>query len=573
MFRKAFTGMLAGALVLGAGGRAGAQDVQNFKPAVGVWNYLSVEGAGTAPQGRFVPSLYVNYGRNPLVLRDANDKIKEKIIENLATLDVLAAYGILDRLEIGADVPVSYVSGEALKASGNDGVGLGDIRLIPKYRLLGDTWGQGFGLAIAAPVSLPTGDKDKGIGADEVVVNPKLIAELRVGPFSAAADVGFRWRPDKKTIGTLEVGNEVTYGAGAGVELGSPDLIALGEVYGAAPAQSINDDSASKPLEGLLGLRIFTDIGAVLTFGAGRGLIADYGSPDFRLLAGLAWYHRPEKEAPVDVDSDGDGLVDRLDKCPNDPEDKDGFQDEEGCPDPDNDRDGIHDAQDKCPNEAEVINGVDDDDGCPDVGETKVKVTQEKIEILEQVFFDFDKATIKPESLSILNQVASVLKANPQITKVRVEGHTDRWGDKAHNMKLSQDRAQSVVDYLVSRGIEKDRLEPVGYGDTKPAVPYTEPGADAKNRRVVFAIVEQHEPDQPGAAPAPKPHDEDSPAPSGGAAPAPASGPAPAAPPVPVPEGGAAPAPASAAAPAPTPTPEAAPAPASAGDGAPPAKP
>ena len=66
-------------------------------------------------------------------------------------------------------------------------------------------------------------------------------------------------------------------------------------------------------------------------------------------------------------DRDGDGILDNNDRCPDDPEDKDGFQDEDGCPDPDNDRDGIPDVKDKCPNEPETMNGFQDDDGCPDV--------------------------------------------------------------------------------------------------------------------------------------------------------------------------------------------------------------
>ncbi len=568
MFPKAVSTGIAGALLFVLGAPALAQDVQNFKPAVGVWNYLSVEGSGTAPAGRLVPSLYVNYGLNPLVLRDENDEIVAKIIENLTTIDVMATFGILERLELGVAVPLNFVGGEGVEAAGNDGFGLGDVRIIPKYRLLGGgPFTNGVGVALSVPVSAPTGDKDKGIGADVVVVNPKLIVDGRFGPFSAAANLGFRWRNEDKEVGTLEIGNEITYGAGVGVELGSPMLVALGEVYGAAPAESIQDESESSPLEALLGLRVFTDIGAVITIGGGRGVVADYGSPDVRVIAGLAWYEREEeKPAPVDVDTDGDGLVDRLDqcptepedrdgfedaegcpdpdndrdgvldpadqcvndpedkdgfqdvegcpdpdndqdgildaddKCPNDPEDKDGFADEDGCPDPDNDRDGIPDAEDKCVNDPEVINGVDDEDGCPDEGESKVKVTREQIQILEQVFFDTDRATIKAASEDVLNQVASVLRANPQIRKVRVEGHTDRWGDDDKNMALSQARAQAVVDYLVGRGIETSRLEPVGYGETRPAVPEKTPAADTKNRRVAFVILEQGEIDPSGAA-------------------------------------------------------------------------
>jgi outer membrane protein OmpA-like peptidoglycan-associated protein len=192
-----------------------------------------------------------------------------------------------------------------------------------------------------------------------------------------------------------------------------------------------------------------------------------------------------------DPDNDQDGILDATDQCPLDPEDKDGFEDENGCPDPDNDKDGILDTVDKCPLEPEVINGIDDDDGCPDEGKSAVQVTQEKIEILERVYFDLNKAVIKRRSFNVLNQVASILKANPQITKVRVEGHTDHFASDRINKPLSQRRANAVRYYLVKRGVYHARLEAVGFGSERPLVPHKQPDSPAKNRRVEFVITEQ----------------------------------------------------------------------------------
>ena len=95
-------------------------------------------------------------------------------------------------------------------------------------------------------------------------------------------------------------------------------------------------------------------------------------------------------------DSDGDGINDDADKCPDEPEDKDGFEDEDGCPDPDNDKDSIPDVSDKCPNEPETINGIDDDDGCPDKGEPAVHIGKEELETLKPVFFETDPLTLPP---------------------------------------------------------------------------------------------------------------------------------------------------------------------------------
>ena len=82
-----------------------------------------------------------------------------------------------------------------------------------------------------------------------------------------------------------------------------------------------------------------------------------------------------------DPDNDQDGIVDVTDKCPNEPEDRDGFQDDDGCPDPDNDQDGIPDAADKCPNEPETRNGFQDDDGCPDVAGTSPKANEGTLDV------------------------------------------------------------------------------------------------------------------------------------------------------------------------------------------------
>lgn len=188
-------------------------------------------------------------------------------------------------------------------------------------------------------------------------------------------------------------------------------------------------------------------------------------------------------------DTDGDGIPDHLDQCPNDPEDIDGFEDEDGCPDPDNDGDGILDVDDKCPNEPETINGFEDEDGCPDEGESKVRVTATKIEILDRVYFDTNRATIQGRSFDVLNQVASVMKANPQITRLRVEGHTDSRGRDEYNEELSQRRADAVQTYLEGRGVAPERLEAKGYGEATPIADNNTKAGRAENRRVEFTIV------------------------------------------------------------------------------------
>lgn len=184
-------------------------------------------------------------------------------------------------------------------------------------------------------------------------------------------------------------------------------------------------------------------------------------------------------------DKDGDGLIDSEDLCPDSP----GQAQFRGCGD--KDHDGIPDNIDKCPEEPEIINGVKDDDGCPDKGKVLVVVTKEKIEIREKVFFQTARDAIQRKSFSLLDQVALVLKANPNIAKVRIEGHTDAQGSEELNKDLSERRATSVKLYLMGAGIDAARLDAVGFGEERPIADNGTPEGRAENRRVEFVIVEQ----------------------------------------------------------------------------------
>ena len=211
----------------------------------------------------------------------------------------------------------------------------------------------------------------------------------------------------------------------------------------------------------------------------------------------------PEKNGCPLRDKDGDGIYDDDDKCPAEAEDKDGFEDEDGCPEADNDKDGFLDADDKCPNEAETYNGNEDEDGCPD-GDMVVVVTETEIKINEKVFFESGKAAIQEKSFKLLDTVAVVLNRNAQITKIRIEGHTDDVGRDESNLKLSKERAASVRKYLEEKGVDAARLESEGFGETQPQcedVPkfLEKKGTMAKakldacrllNRRVQFKITE-----------------------------------------------------------------------------------
>jgi outer membrane protein OmpA-like peptidoglycan-associated protein len=178
-----------------------------------------------------------------------------------------------------------------------------------------------------------------------------------------------------------------------------------------------------------------------------------------------------------DLDNDRDGIPDASDRCPNEPEDKDGFQDADGCPDPDNDGDGILDANDKCPNDPETMNGIADDDGCPDG--------------FKAVHFDSDSSRLDAEAIAALGSNAELLNASPGL-RIRIEGNADWENSDDYNYRLGHRRAQSVKDYLVGYlGISAARLETESNGEKLPVASNVTPEGRRMNRRADFVVVAQ----------------------------------------------------------------------------------
>lgn len=119
----------------------------------------------------------------------------------------------------------------------------------------------------------------------------------------------------------------------------------------------------------------------------------------------------------------------------------------------------------------------------------RVEITQDRIDIADSIYFETGSAVIKAESLGLLDEIAALLKDHPELTRVRIEGHTDSRGSATSNLSLSQERAASVRAYLVDAGVAPKRLESVGYGEEKPLDPREVEAAWSQNRRVDFWIV------------------------------------------------------------------------------------
>jgi outer membrane protein OmpA-like peptidoglycan-associated protein len=183
---------------------------------------------------------------------------------------------------------------------------------------------------------------------------------------------------------------------------------------------------------------------------------------------------------PVPVDSDKDGIPDKEDQCPTIA----GTAKYKGCPIPDTDGDGINDELDQCP----TVKGIAARNGCPE--EVKKEIVEKVNYAARRIQFALAKADLLPASHTVLNEVVTILKQNPRIV-VSIEGHTS--GDASYdaNMKLSQERANHVKAYLISKGIAASRLTAIGYGPSRPISTGTTEAEKAKNRRVELKLSNQ----------------------------------------------------------------------------------
>ena len=204
-------------------------------------------------------------------------------------------------------------------------------------------------------------------------------------------------------------------------------------------------------------------------------------------------------------DADGDGITDAADKCPTvkgllkyagcpiPDTDKDGINDEEdkcptiagvaryqGCPVPDTDKDGVNDEDDKCP----TVAGVASNYGCPEIAEATI---QKINKAAQSIFFATGSAKLLPKSSAALNNVATILKDNPDY-KVDINGFTDNQGDAEKNKALSSARAEAVKTYLIKKGIEDARMSAEGLGDENPIADNKTAAGRAKNRRVELKV-------------------------------------------------------------------------------------
>ena len=318
-------------------------------------------------------TVWTGYSLNPLVLyqRKDNELVNAgSLIEHQVNSHFTGAISLFDWMEIGADMPITLFQSRdtskispALQTAEIAATGTGDLRLVPKLRILKTDDRIPIDLSIIPMITLPTNfPQGSYLGERTPTFSPEIAASRAIpGGVRLAGNLGYRLRGESQLV-NLVVGQELFYRLGIAYNLHDSWDVPLqlatsinGSTAVLAPFSQIN----TNPIEILGGATVdlFEDW---QFFGdVGTGLIAGFGVPQFRALAGVRY-------SPRDFDRDGDGLLDDDDRCPDEPEDKDNYDDRDGCLDPDNDHDGIFDTVDSCVMIPEDKDGFEDSDGCPD---------------------------------------------------------------------------------------------------------------------------------------------------------------------------------------------------------------
>ncbi|WP_375768270.1 OmpA family protein [Archangium gephyra] len=434
-------------------------DVQRYKPGPGATDLLGVHGARVDRHLGWHLGASLNYANNPLNFLDRRqDDFVYGVVATQVTLDLMGSISFFDRFELGLALPLTYQASERGAAvtpafpEGVNGAGLGDLRLVPKAHLFSS---GALHLGVAVPVVLPTAGGQGFRGGAGVAVRPQLVGEwLSPSGVRVVANLGAHLRGEQR-LSNLRTGNELSYALGARLPVGER-LAVQAQLSGALGLAERNAEEL--PLELLASVQYRVRDGLLAHVGGGPGLTRGYGTPGFRIFAGIDWTQpgerapaaRPEPVASTPVPPSSPVVV-----TPVSPP-------------------------------APVLAETEPVKLSPDA--SRVRLESNRIVILEKVHFATNKDVILDRSFELLKQVASVLKANPRVERVRVEGHTDDRGDDAFNMDLSRRRATNVRAFLIAEGIAPERLVSEGYGETSPMDTNTTEAGRENNRRVEFNI-------------------------------------------------------------------------------------
>jgi OOP family OmpA-OmpF porin len=446
--------------------------VDRFEPAEHGTRQFVVDSLDLRP-GTAAAGATLDYAYKPLVLYDASGAERFALVRHQAFVHLGGAIVVAQRVRLALDAPVAlYQDGEAATASGErlsaaTAPAFGDVRLGADVRLIGDgegTGGPGNAFALAAGVRawLPTGLRSQFTGDGSARLAPQVLAAGALGPFLAAARTALVYRSRDDAYAGRTLGSELFFAVGAFVRTQDERLV-IGPELSAASAFTGGAKflgSHETPVEWLFGAHCDVVRNLRVGAGIGGGLGRGYGAPLVRGLLSMAWVTSPPPPPPHAKDEDRD---------------------------------------DRAPWEGYGGNGNGNGSGSGSGGQVAPRpplavVTEDEIRIADEIPFAVDSADLVSPSDEILSAVKRVLDEHPELRRIRIEGHTDSTGDPAYNDDLSARRALAVFTWLTSHGIDAERLESVGRGSKDPLDTNETVTGRAKNRRVVFKILEREGP-------------------------------------------------------------------------------
>lgn len=508
---------------------AHAQDaVPRLEPAPAGDRFFGVSSADVPGKLTFHGGLVFDYAHRTFVFKEVGSgDVVSSLVAHTLLVHAQATLALWDRLELSLSLPVAltqsgddpFYRGE--QVSSPSGGGVGDLRIGARVRLFG-LRGSAFQLALGGYLWVPTGSEKELLSNGKVRGAPMLIASGRAGRFIWASQFGVELRQALTLYGARE-GSMLRLGGGGGVIVGKRERGQLGaELSGLVVLRDPSARTSGLELLASAKWRFVDDF--ELGAAAGPGLVGGTGTPSVRALMSLIYTPKQAdqtKKAKPPADRDGDGVADDADACPEtagpaqsdaaqsgcplapvrSDRDSDGVVDsDDACPDqagaansttrgcPDADGDGVADGVDACPREGGPADGAEP--GCP-VREppppVSAPLSSEREVLPERIQFALGNANMTSEQSNALAKVAARMKQEPN-KKLSVEGHSDDLGAFDYNQRLSEQRAQSVKNGLVQRGIGADRIDTAGFGPTRPAVEGTSSAARAKNRRVEFIL-------------------------------------------------------------------------------------
>ena len=348
-----------------------AIDINLFEYAIGPKRFFTVADADVSAKRQLAFDFLVTYFTHPFTIYnvdDDDDVITDERTEVIKTAligDLSASYGLSDKFQLGVSLPiVLQMAGDGLMpttarptAEGIKITGTGDLRAELKTRLWQKrTITLAGAVGATLPSSFGSGDS-QFIGDDLPSLRGRVIGQWTNadGKLALGTNVGLAFRKPR-TIYASTVGQQLVWGVAAAYR--PTDRFSLvAEGFGRTGLEGLDLDASPLELGG--GARVLATKAVAVVVGGSAGVVRGIGSPDLRVFASIGY-------APDTRDTDGDGVANNRDRCVIAPEDKDGWEDSDGCPDDDNDGDRRDDAVDKCSTQAEDFDGFEDDDGCPE---------------------------------------------------------------------------------------------------------------------------------------------------------------------------------------------------------------